>query len=31
MDISNNLNRPTAPNKNFEEATSIDEDNEQSD
>ena len=31
MDISNNLNRPTAPDKNFDEETSIDEDNEESD
>ena len=30
MDISNNLNRPTVQDKNFDEATSIDEDNEQS-
>jgi len=31
MDISNNQNTPTAPDKNFGEVTSIDEDNEYSD
>ena len=31
MDISNNLNRPTVTDKNFEEHTSTDEDNEHSD